>query len=60
MLLFPQCLADPYAGLDPRLKTFWLNAIVEAQPVWSVLKNNPAMAASYYVTPLIGLVLLVA
>ena len=60
VLLFPQCLADPYAGLDPRLKTFWLSAIVEAQPVWSVLKNNPAMAASYYVTPLIGLVLLVA
>ena len=60
VLLFPQCLADPYAGLDPRLKTFWLSAIVEAQPVWSVLKNNPAMAVSYYVTPLIGLVLLAA
>ena len=21
---FPQCLADPYAGLDPRLQQFWL------------------------------------
>ena len=26
VLFFPQCLADPYAGLDPRLKTYWLSA----------------------------------
>ena len=45
VLFFPQCLADPYAALDPRLKTFWLDAIVEAQPIWSMLTNNPAMAA---------------
>ena len=28
---FPQCLADPYAGLDPRLQQFWLNQVTEAQ-----------------------------
>ena len=54
VLFFPQCLAAPYAMLDPRLKTFLLSAITEAQPIWSMVKNNPAMAVSYYVTPLLG------
>lgn len=58
VLAFPQCLADPYAGLDPRLRTFWLSAITEAQPVTSVLATNWAMAASYYATPLIALAVL--
>ena len=31
--LFPQCLGDPYAGLDPRLKSWWLDAVTEAQPL---------------------------
>ena len=31
LTLFPQCLADPYAGLDPRLKTYWLDGVSEAQ-----------------------------
>jgi hypothetical protein len=57
-LFFPQCLADPYAGLDPRLQTFWLSAVTEAQPVWSVVAKNQAMAVSYYVTPLLGLIVL--
>jgi hypothetical protein len=58
VLAFPQCLADPYGGLDPRFQRYLLSAITEAQPIWSVLANNRAMAASYYVTPLIGLAVL--
>ena len=58
-LLFPECLAAPYATLDPRMKAFLLSAITEAQPVWSLLKSNPAMAASYYATPLLALFLVV-
>ena len=34
LLFFPQCLAAPYATLDPRLKTFLLDGVDEAQPVW--------------------------
>ncbi len=30
-LVFPHCLGDPYAGLDPRLKDFWLGSVIEAQ-----------------------------
>ena len=59
VLFFPQCLAAPYATLDPRMKDFFLDGIVEAQPVWKVLRYNPAMAVGYYVTPLLGLLLLI-
>lgn len=52
---FPQCLADPYAGLDPRLQRYWLSAVSEAQSVSSVLRSDPAMFAGFYMTPLIAL-----
>jgi len=52
---FPGCLADPYAGLDPRLQRYWLRAVGEAQPFWRVLRSNQAQAAAFYVTPVIGL-----
>ncbi len=51
---FPQCLADPYAGLDPRLKTYWLDGVSEAQSLFSILTNDPVLAASYYATPLLA------
>jgi len=52
---FPGCLADPYAGLDPRLQRYWLRAVTEAQPFWSVVRSNRAQAAAFYITPAIGL-----
>jgi hypothetical protein len=55
LIAFPQCLADPYAGLDPRLVRYWLGAVSEAQPALSVLRADPAMFAAYYVTPVIAL-----
>lgn len=57
-LAFPQCLADPYAFLDPRLRTYWLDLITEAQPLWSIVRENPGMIASHYLTPALALVLL--
>jgi hypothetical protein len=58
--VFPQCLADPYAGVDPRLRTYWLDAVAEAQSFPSLLRSAPFLVATYYVTPLIGLAALVA
>ena len=55
---FPQCLADPYAGLDPRLQQFWLDHVTEAQPFWSVLTHNWVKGAGYYVTPVLALIVL--
>ena len=60
LAFFPQCLADPYAGLDPRLKTYWLAAITEAQNLRAVLAAAPAMAVSYYATPVLAALLLAA
>lgn len=58
VVFFPQCLAGPYSGLDPRLQKFWLDSVSEAQPLWKILATDPSIAVAYYVTPLIALVLL--
>jgi hypothetical protein len=55
---FPQCLADPYAGLDPKLQQFWLNQVTEAQPFWRVLSDDWVKAAGSYVTPILALIVL--
>jgi hypothetical protein len=58
VVFFPQCLAGPYAGVDPTFQKFWLDSIEEAQPFWRLAVKNPAMAAGFYATPMIGLVIL--
>ncbi len=55
---FPQCLDDPYAGLGPVLRSFWLDYVAEAQPLWRVVAKEPQTAAAHYVTPLIALIIL--
>ncbi|MBU2106700.1 MAG: GtrA family protein [Alphaproteobacteria bacterium] len=59
VLSFPQCLADPYAGLDPILKDYWLDSVAEAQPLWRVITLDTESAAAHYMTPLIGLAVMV-
>jgi hypothetical protein len=58
VLAFPECLAAPYAGLDPKLKIYWLDSVSEAQSIRQVLAAQPAMAATYYCTPLLAAVVL--
>ena len=55
VLAFPQCLADPYAALDGRLRSYWLDRIVEAQSAHDLLRDNPAKLFGSYATPLIAL-----
>lgn len=55
---FPHCLAAPYADVDPRLKTMWLDQVDEAQSLLRLFSNSPATVAARYVTPLIALALL--
>lgn len=57
LLAYPHCLADPYAGVPPRLREYWLDWVREAQSLASLLAGEPATAAHYYATALIGLVL---
>ena len=56
--LFPQCLAAPYANLDPRLKELWLDHIDEAQSLFHIAVSDPASVAARYVTPLVAIALM--
>src|SRR5690606_38504667 len=53
--LFPQCLAGPYADLDPRLRTFWLDGVSEARSLPDMLARDPAKALGFYATPFLAL-----
>lgn len=59
VVLFPDCLAGPFAGLDPWLRENWLPAIAEAKPVWVSLTELPAYTFSVVLPPLIGILALV-
>jgi hypothetical protein len=56
---FPQCLADPYATLDPRLRLYWLDGVTEAQSIFKAASYDPAMLATWYATPILGLAVMV-
>ena len=58
IVFFPQCLASPYAGMDERIRTYWLADVVEAQPLWSVAIHQPKLMAARYVTPFIAMLLI--
>ncbi|MCB1381991.1 MAG: GtrA family protein [Notoacmeibacter sp.] len=53
--LYPNCLAAPYAGLDPLLHDFWLDHVIEARPALSFLGENVPLVASRLATPLVAL-----
>ncbi|OHV90188.1 polysaccharide biosynthesis protein GtrA [Mesorhizobium sp. ORS 3428] len=58
VVLFPQCLAAPYADLDPRLKELWLDHIDEAQSLFTLLAQDPSRVAARYATPAVALILM--
>ena len=58
VVMFPQCLAMPYANLDPRIKTLWLDHIDEAQSLYKLIFANPARVAARYATPLLAIILM--
>ncbi|TIP12174.1 GtrA family protein [Mesorhizobium sp.] len=58
LVLFPQCLAAPYANLDLRLIELWLDHIDEAQSLFELVVHDPASVMARYVTPAVALVLM--
>jgi hypothetical protein len=56
---FPECLAAPYAALDPRLREFWLDHVSEAQSMFQLIKDRDTSVVARYVTPAIAIVLMV-
>jgi hypothetical protein len=57
VLAFPDCLGDPYANMDPRMATLWLDHVSEAQNVFSIAATSPAEFLPIYFPPIAGLAL---
>lgn len=58
VVVFPQCLVSPYAGLDERLRTIWLGNITETQSLWQIVEDDPSSVVGHYATPLLAVVLM--
>jgi hypothetical protein len=50
--LHPTCLHGPYADIDPRIHSIWLDRVGEARPLAAVLAAQPLMALSMALLPL--------
>lgn len=59
LTFFPQCLAAPYADMNPKLREYWMDSITEAQPLLSVIRMMPVAAANAFPTAIIALAYLV-
>ncbi|CAK7258786.1 hypothetical protein [Shinella sp. YE25] len=55
LLIAPGCLANPLDALDPLLKTFWLDMVIEAQSAAAQFRLDPASIASFYATGLLAI-----
>lgn len=53
--VYPQCLAGPYADMDPWLLHNWIAAIVEARPWHQSLAQVPSYAIGTAIPVLLGL-----
>jgi hypothetical protein len=53
--LFPNCLAGPYAALDPWLAKHWLAYITEAKPLLTILFEQPGFIVAATIPAVIGL-----
>lgn len=57
---YPGCLGDPYAGVDPLLRTRWLDEVGEAMPLGRLLLRDPLGTIPIVAALVLGLVSVVA
>jgi hypothetical protein len=55
LIWFPECLAAPYAALDPRLRTLWLDHVSEAQSLFMLIADRDPSLLARYATPMVAL-----
>lgn len=55
LLIAPGCLANPLDTLDPLLKTFWLDLVIEAQSAAAQFRTDPASIGSAYAPGLLAI-----
>lgn len=48
VLIAPQCLSGPLAGLDPMLVDLWLTKVAEAQSILSQIRLMPETVGGFY------------
>ncbi len=53
LALAPQCSTGPFAALDPLVKKYWYNSVIEGMPVWHL--QLPTMV-QFTLPPLLGLI----
>ena len=46
LVLDPACLRGPYAHMDPVLRPYWLDHVVEVRTLWALWASNPEIAAA--------------
>ncbi len=52
--LFPDCLRAPGAGLDPKLRHFWFDQVIETQSVFQIAIIDPWLLPYMHVLPIIA------
>ncbi|NYJ13613.1 hypothetical protein GGI64_004697 [Rhizobium leguminosarum] len=55
MVIAPQCLSDPLAGLDPMLVELWLRNVSEAQSAFVLLRTDPFSIGGFYAAGLFAI-----
>jgi hypothetical protein len=58
--LFPQCLASPYAAVDPLVASLWLDHVAETMSFHTMLQIEPQKIPGFYGFPVLTLSLAVA
>jgi hypothetical protein len=53
-IVWPACLAGPYASVDPLVKDLWLSGVGEAQPLPLLVLHDPPQFLFFLAFPLIG------
>ncbi len=51
--LFPDCVASPYAHVDPLVTQFWLDRVVESVSLPAMLQLQPQKIAGFYGFPIL-------
>jgi hypothetical protein len=55
VLIAPQCLGSPLAGLDPMLVELWLSKVTEAQSILSQIRFVPETVGGFYAVGLFAI-----
>ena len=55
-LAYPACLRSPFAGVDPLVRAFWLDRVVESKPLLVFMRTRPMTGLMIALPVVLGLV----